>query len=110
MCLNRHNQPNVLFLPLMIKVSLHLTSGRILSIAWYNGPQGENQIITGGMDNIRIWSVKSGHAIQRLTLPRSSRNKETIVWAIAVTRWVPVHAVSIFSLHSTLADEVQIIF
>lgn len=56
--------------------------GRILSIAWYHE---ENYIVTGGIDNIRIWNVKSGQAVQRLTLPRQDKNKETIVWALAVT-------------------------
>lgn len=58
--------------------------GRILSIAWH---PTEDLIVTGGVDNIRIWSINSGHAIQRLTLGRQERNKETIVWCVAVTRY-----------------------
>ena len=57
--------------------------GRILSVAWYDP---ENVIVSGGIDNIRIWSVKSGHAIQRLTIGRKHHNKETIVWALAITK------------------------
>ncbi|KAK2193045.1 hypothetical protein NP493_18g10014 [Ridgeia piscesae] len=63
--------------------TLDRQEGRILSVAWYDP---ENVIVTGGIDNIRIWSVKSGHAIQRLTMGRQLHNKETIVWAVAVTR------------------------
>ena len=41
-------------------------------------------IVTGGPDNIRIWSVQSGHALQRILLG----GKDTIVWCLAVTRSV----------------------
>ncbi len=63
-------------------------SGRIICIAWYTGEADENLVVTGGIDNLRIWSVKSGHAIQRLTLGRQHKNKETIVWAVAVAKLV----------------------
>ncbi|KAL5021741.1 hypothetical protein ScPMuIL_000896 [Solemya velum] len=56
--------------------------GRIFSLAWH---VDEEIIVTGGIDNIRMWSVNSGHAIQRLTLGRQEKNKETIVWCIAIT-------------------------
>ena len=62
--------------------------GRILCLAWHSM---ENVIITGGIDNLRVWSQSSGHAIQRLTLARIERQKETIVWAVTVTRWVGHH-------------------
>ena len=60
-------------------------SGRILCLAWHDA---ENVIVTGSVDNLRIWSTISGQAIQRLTLGRQSRGTETIVWAVAVTRYV----------------------
>ncbi|KAK2164344.1 hypothetical protein LSH36_65g04031 [Paralvinella palmiformis] len=63
--------------------ALSKQEGRILCVAWYST---ENVMITGGIDNIRIWSLASGHAIQRLTLARVERQKETIVWTLAVTR------------------------
>lgn len=63
--------------------SLDKQEGRILSLAWYCP---ENVIVTGGIDNLRVWSLSSGHAIQRLTVPRAERNQETLVWAVAVTR------------------------
>ena len=59
-------------------------SGRIISISWH---PSEDVIVTGGIDNIRLWSVKSGRAIQRLTLGRQ-KNKETVVWCVAILRYV----------------------
>lgn len=56
--------------------------GRILCIAWH---AADDVIVTGGVDSIRLWSVSSGHALQRLTLGRQENNKETIVWCLAVT-------------------------
>ncbi|KAK6982298.1 cirhin [Biomphalaria glabrata] len=58
--------------------------GRILSIAWYN-QDGVNIVITGGINNIRQWSVKSGQPISRMTLGRKFQ-KDTIVWCLAVTK------------------------
>ncbi|XP_048765996.1 U3 small nucleolar RNA-associated protein 4 homolog [Ostrea edulis] len=55
--------------------------GRILSIAWNTSLE---VILTGGVDNMRLWSVKSGHAVQRMTLGRVGKNKETIVWCVAI--------------------------
>jgi len=61
-----------------------ILTGRILCIAWH---VAGDIIVTGGIDNIRLWSVNSGHAVQRLTLGRQEKNKETIVWCLAVTRY-----------------------
>lgn len=55
--------------------------GRILSIAWNTSLE---VILTGGVDNMRLWSVKSGHAVQRMTLGRVEKSKETIVWCVAI--------------------------
>ncbi|KAJ8302513.1 hypothetical protein KUTeg_018909 [Tegillarca granosa] len=55
---------------------------QILCIAWH---AADDVIVTGGVDSIRLWSVSSGHALQRLTLGRQENNKETIVWCLAVT-------------------------
>ncbi len=41
--------------------------------------------MTGGIDNIRIWDFKSGQVSQRISLGRLERNKETIVWCLAIT-------------------------
>lgn len=67
---------------LMYHQAFDKQEGRILSIAWH---PTEDLIVTGGVDNIRIWSINSGHAVQRLTLGRQEKNKETIVWCVAVT-------------------------
>lgn len=52
---------------------------RILCISWHSG---EDLIVTGGIDNIRIWSVSSGKAMQRLTVARTDKNKETVIWSV----------------------------
>ncbi|XP_021354658.1 U3 small nucleolar RNA-associated protein 4 homolog [Mizuhopecten yessoensis] len=67
---------------LEFKRSFDKQDNRILCIAWHSA--GET-IVTGGIDNIRLWSVRSGHAYQRLTLGRQEKNKETIVWCLAIT-------------------------
>ena len=54
-----------------------------MSISWH---PSEDVLVTGGIDNIRLWSVKSGRAIQRLTLGRQ-KNKETVVWCVAILRY-----------------------
>ena len=65
-----------------INNTLYFIIGRIISISWH---PTEEVIVTGGIDNVRLWSVKSGRAIQRLTLGRQ-RNKETVVWCVAILR------------------------
>ncbi|KAI5645375.1 hypothetical protein NE865_02462 [Phthorimaea operculella] len=39
-------------------------------------------LVTGSTDSIRVWNVKTGHAITRISVPR--RQKEVIVWSLAV--------------------------
>ena len=58
---------------------------RILSIAWH---KDEEMIVTGGIDNIRIWDVNSGQVMQRISLGRLDKNKETLVWCLAITALV----------------------
>ncbi|XP_005101778.1 U3 small nucleolar RNA-associated protein 4 homolog [Aplysia californica] len=58
--------------------------GRILSIAWYE-TEVESMIVTGGVNNIRQWSVKSGQPLSRMTFGRKFQ-KDTIVWCVAVTQ------------------------
>ena len=57
--------------------------GRILCISWHSG---EDVIVTGGIDNIRVWSVSSGKAMQRLTVARTDKNKETVIWSVICLR------------------------
>jgi U3 small nucleolar RNA-associated protein 4 len=60
---------------------------RILSIAWH---RDEDMIVTGGIDNIRVWDVNSGQVLQRISLGRIDKNKETLVWCLAITSLVLV--------------------
>jgi len=58
--------------------------GRILSIAWYQ-TDDVSVILTGGCNNIRQWSVKSGQPLSRMALGKKFQ-KDTIVWCVAVTK------------------------
>lgn len=77
-----HQEVRKLF-KFMLQTNFFLT-GRILSIAWNTSLE---VILTGGVDNMRLWSVKSGHAVQRMTLGRVEKSKETIVWCVAILRY-----------------------
>lgn len=61
--------------------ALDKQEGRILSLSWH---KKEEMIVTGGVDNIRVWSVTTGHAVQRITIGRQTSNLETIVWSVIV--------------------------
>jgi hypothetical protein len=54
-------------------------------------------IVTGGIDNIRIWDVNSGQVLQRISLGRIDKNKETLVWCLAITSLV-FHFIKNFDL------------
>ncbi|XP_072014149.1 U3 small nucleolar RNA-associated protein 4 homolog [Amphiura filiformis] len=56
--------------------------GRIVSLAWHHT---DEVIVTGSVDNIRVWNVTTGHAIQRISVQRSPV-APTIVWSVAVTK------------------------
>ena len=56
---------------------------RILCVAWH---PTDDVIVSGGIDNIRLWSVTSGRALQRMTLARQDKNKETVVWCVQILR------------------------
>jgi U3 small nucleolar RNA-associated protein 4 len=53
-----------------------------LSIVWH---KDEEMIVTGGIDNIRVWDTNSGQVLQRISLGRIEKNKETLVWCLAIT-------------------------
>jgi len=55
---------------------------RILSIAWH---RDEDVLVTGGIDNIRVWNANSGQVLQRISVGRAEKNKETLVWCLAIT-------------------------
>ncbi|XP_048371692.1 U3 small nucleolar RNA-associated protein 4 homolog [Sphaerodactylus townsendi] len=63
--------------------SLDRQKGRILSLFWH--PSGA-RIAAGSIDFIRVFDVKSGHAVQRLLVDRhltGSHTRECIVWSVA---------------------------
>ncbi|XP_017486394.1 PREDICTED: U3 small nucleolar RNA-associated protein 4 homolog [Rhagoletis zephyria] len=41
-------------------------------------------LVTGSLGAIRIWDVKSGHALHKMTVARAERKKEVIVWSLQV--------------------------
>lgn len=82
----------------MLQTNFFLT-GRILSIAWNTSLE---VILTGGVDNMRLWSVKSGHAVQRMTLGRVEKSKETIVWCVAILRYCTWREESLIWSYNTL--------
>ena len=45
-------------------------------------------LVTGGIDNIRVWDANSGQVLTRISLGRIEKNKETLVWCLAITSLV----------------------
>lgn len=41
-------------------------------------------LVTGSLGAIRIWDVKSGHALHKMTVSRAEKKKEVIVWSLQV--------------------------
>ena len=61
---------------------LDMQEGRILCLAWHcDGVH----IATGSTNTIRVWNIETGHPTARMTYGRAERNKETIVWCVAIT-------------------------
>jgi len=56
--------------------------GRILCLAWHVDGL---HLATGSTDTIRVWNSSTGHPTARMTTGRTERNKETIVWCVALT-------------------------
>ncbi|CAF1082223.1 unnamed protein product [Brachionus calyciflorus] len=67
---------------ILFEKSFNKLDSRILSIAWH---KDEEILVTGGIDNIRVWDVNTGQVLQRLSLGRIDKNKETLVWCLAIT-------------------------
>ncbi|XP_048523334.1 U3 small nucleolar RNA-associated protein 4 homolog [Dendroctonus ponderosae] len=55
--------------------------GRIVCVKL--NPTGEF-VVAGSLNAIRIWSVKTGHALHKMVLSRAEANKNTIVWCLEV--------------------------
>jgi len=60
--------------------TLEKQDGRILNIAWH---KSGDYVVTGSVDFIRLWSLDKGQ-VTRFPVGRDSRNKETIVWCVAI--------------------------
>lgn len=43
-------------------------------------------LATGSVDNVRIWDVKTGHALHRMACGRTESKKETVVWSLAILK------------------------
>nr|XP_014094570.1 U3 small nucleolar RNA-associated protein 4 homolog [Bactrocera oleae] len=41
-------------------------------------------LVTGSLGAIRIWDVKSGHALHKMSITRADKKKEAIVWSLQV--------------------------
>jgi WD40 repeat protein len=70
-----------------IKAFAKSHKGRLISIAWH---QAGKELFTGGSDGtIRRWEVSNGRNTDRIMLERKRRGlAQTIVWSIAVLRFV----------------------
>jgi len=56
--------------------------GRILCLAWHSDGV---HLATGSTDTVRVWNSSTGHPTARMTTGRTEKNKETIVWCVAIT-------------------------
>lgn len=43
-------------------------------------------LVTGSIDTVRIWDVRSGHALHKMSVPRAEKKKEVIIWSLQVLR------------------------
>lgn len=68
---------------IIFKKFLDKQEGRILCLKY--DPSG-NFIAGGSIDAVRVWDVKTGHALHRMTTGRSETNKMTLVWCLAFTQ------------------------
>jgi U3 small nucleolar RNA-associated protein 4 len=62
--------------------SFNKQDSRILSIAWH---KDDEILVTGGIDNIRVWNTNTGQVLQRISVGRQEKNKETLVWCLVIT-------------------------
>lgn len=62
--------------------NLNKLRGRILCLAW---SKDDDLIVTGSADSVAIWSVPTGNLVDRISVGRIQKEKETVVWSIALT-------------------------
>ncbi|XP_058126664.1 U3 small nucleolar RNA-associated protein 4 homolog [Anopheles ziemanni] len=43
-------------------------------------------LVTGSADAVRVWDVRNGHAVHKMTTGRQDRKQETTVWAVSVLK------------------------
>ncbi|KFB35930.1 AGAP006092-PA-like protein [Anopheles sinensis] len=43
-------------------------------------------LVTGSADAVRVWDVRNGHAVHKMTTGRTDRKQETTVWAVSVLK------------------------
>ena len=55
--------------------------GRVLCLDWH---AGGDRIVTGSTDTLRLWDVRSGHPLTRMSTGRTEKNVETVVWSVAL--------------------------
>ncbi|XP_066250232.1 U3 small nucleolar RNA-associated protein 4 homolog [Euwallacea similis] len=55
--------------------------GRLLCLKY--SPDGQ-YVVAGSINAVRIWNVKTGHAIHKMVLGRSESKKDTVVWCLHV--------------------------
>ncbi|XP_071508326.1 U3 small nucleolar RNA-associated protein 4 homolog [Diadema antillarum] len=61
--------------------AFQMQQGRVASLAWH---PSDEVIVTGSLDNIRLWNVNTGHAKLRITMQRVQRHQEVVVWQVAI--------------------------
>ncbi|XP_078062973.1 U3 small nucleolar RNA-associated protein 4 homolog [Mustelus asterias] len=67
---------------LQFERNLDRQEGRVLSLAWH---KSGTLIVTGSLDVIRVFDVKSGHCTRRILVDRGDialRNRECVVWSL----------------------------
>ena len=45
-----------------------------------------NFLVTGSTDAVRVWDVRNGHAVHKMTTGRAHNKQETTVWAVLVLK------------------------
>ena len=56
--------------------------GRILCVSWHSD---NVHVVTGSSDTLRVWNIETGQPTARMVTGRTEKNKETIVWCVAIT-------------------------